>query len=472
MFNKELYPTPNSVIEAMCFGFDFSYKNVLEPSAGKANILKYIKSKYDGVKLFYCEIEPELSKFCSPYANFMADDFLTLKKEDVSHIDYFVMNPPFSADDTHILHTWNIAKDGAVIISLCNSNTINDYRRAYYKDAQSLERIIDFYGHIKRLGNVFSNAERHTDVNVSLAVLTKPITNEESYFDLNEFETQDFDDFDGEDGVKTYNYIEAVVNAYRATAKELEKQAEIAVNISKLVKPFDVRMPDLAFVIKEEDKEVTIETILVKLRINFWQKIFEKMNMRKFETAALRAQINEFFKTQQQIPFTMKNIYKMIEMVLGTHSGRMDKALVEAFDLITSKSAENKHSWGETWKTNIPDGLAKKFILNYVSFPNSWSGRIDISGSNADAFDDFHKAVMYHLGSDLNNHKTLRSFFSQDFLSKEWGRYVYFGVFEVKCYKKGTIHVKFQNEKDWELINRKVAEIKGYPLPENISKKK
>jgi hypothetical protein len=308
MFNKDFYPTPFEVIEKMCFGFDFSSSNILEPSAGKANILKYIKSKYDGVKLFYCEIEPELSKFCSPYANFMAADFLTLKKEDVSHIDFFVMNPPFSAEDTHILHAWNIAKDGAVIISLCNSNTVNDYRRSYYRDAQNITRIIEFYGHVKILGSVFSNSERNTNVSVSLVVLTKPVTNEDSFFDLNEFETQDFDDFNGEEGIKTYNYIEAVVNGYRATAKELEKQTEIAVNISKITKQFDVRLHDLAFVVKEEDKEVTVENILVKLRIAFWQKIFEKMNMRKFETTALRAQINEFFKTQQQIPFTMKNI--------------------------------------------------------------------------------------------------------------------------------------------------------------------
>lgn len=38
--------------------------------------------------------------------------------------------------------------------------------------------------------------------------------------------------------------------------------------------------------------------------------------------------------------------------------------------------------------------------------------------------------------------------------------------FEIKGYKKGTVHVKFKDDKIWALFNRRVAEIKGYPLPE------
>ena len=36
-----------------------------------------------------------------------------------------------------------------------------------------------------------------------------------------------------------------------------------------------------------------------------------------------------------------------------------------------------------------------------------------------------------------------------------------------KCFKKGTMHLKFQNEKHWETINLAYAKIKGQVLPES-----
>lgn len=40
--------------------------------------------------------------------------------------------------------------------------------------------------------------------------------------------------------------------------------------------------------------------------------------------------------------------------------------------------------------------------------------------------------------------------------------------FDLKFYKKGTVHIKFIDMKVWELLNRKYAEIKGQVLPEKI----
>src|SRR5690606_24958183 len=48
----------------------------------------------------------------------------------------------------------------------------------------------------------------------------------------------------------------------------------------------------------------------------------------------------------------------------------------------------------------------------------------------------------------------------------QWGKWFEWGFFRIRCYKKGTVHFEFREEKDWIAFNQKVAKIKGYPLPE------
>ncbi len=40
--------------------------------------------------------------------------------------------------------------------------------------------------------------------------------------------------------------------------------------------------------------------------------------------------------------------------------------------------------------------------------------------------------------------------------------------FEIKGFKKGTLHLKIKNIRDWELLNRAYAQAKGSTLPEKI----
>ena len=66
----------------MTAGLEIHGKHILEPSAGSGNIV----------------------------------DFLTLEKTDVSHFDFIIMNPPFSTQNDHILHAWEIAPAGCQIV--------------------------------------------------------------------------------------------------------------------------------------------------------------------------------------------------------------------------------------------------------------------------------------------------------------------------------------------------------------------
>jgi hypothetical protein len=52
----------------------------------------------------------------------------------------------------------------------------------------------------------------------------------------------------------------------------------------------------------------------------------------------------------------------------------------------------------------------------------------------------------------------------------EPNKWYQWGFFEVKFFKKGTMHVKFRDENEWYLINKAYGELKGFSLPETYKK--
>lgn len=55
--NKDLYPTPQNIIDKMLCDLDFSIiKSVLEPSAGKGNIVDALKQKEGNTSRYYTKL--------------------------------------------------------------------------------------------------------------------------------------------------------------------------------------------------------------------------------------------------------------------------------------------------------------------------------------------------------------------------------------------------------------------------------
>jgi predicted RNA methylase len=183
MFGKDFYPTPDNVIEIMMANIWIPEKVILEPSAGKGNIVDFLQL-CNAKEVIACEINADLRKILSGKCNIIAADFFDLRAEQVSHINMIVMNPPFSADEKHILHAWEIAPGGCEIIALCNSETLNN---RYSRNRAVLRELIETNGTSYQLEACFSEAERETDVHVSLVHLFKPASGEmefDGYFDM------------------------------------------------------------------------------------------------------------------------------------------------------------------------------------------------------------------------------------------------------------------------------------------------
>lgn len=463
MFGKDFYPTPKSVIEMMVGAVDVCNKIVLEPSAGKGNIVDYLKT--NGAKdILTCEIEPNLAKIVSQKSRFINSDFFDVKREDVSHIDLIIMNPPFSQDDKHILHAWEIAPPGCEIISLCNYYTLDN---SFSQNRKMLNEIINYNGRYDDLGNCFSSSERETDVRVACVHLHKNGSGSdefEGYFDVDpDMEQQ-------EEGIVRYDYIRDIVGRYVQAVSMFDgvmKASEEVNAVTSTIYSYGIKFG--AFDTSRQNyTAITRDEFKKDLQKRCWNKVFNDMKMDKYVTSGVLETINKFVEKQEHVPFTVKNVYKMVEMIVGTHSDRMGKVIIEAFDLICSFSSDNSTA-GETWKTNSNYMINKRFIIPYITeadFYGTPRPYVYLTYRGWTQLNDILKGLCHLTGSNFDEIVELRVFIDKGKL--EWGKWhTWEPFFRVRGYKKGTMHFEFIDEDVWAKFNKHVAKIKGWRLPNN-----
>ena len=461
MFNADFYPTPSEVIDQMIYGIDLAGKVILEPSGGKGNIVDHLK-QYAPKEVIACELDANLRKILQHKCKVIANDFTTVTSDMVSHIDCIIGNPPFSADEKHIIHAFEIAPDGCEIVMLCN---ISSYKNAYSSFRQHFKAIVDQYGSITYLGECFDTAERTTGVKIGLVRIKKPGSNEGDFtgFFMDE-EPQE----QQENGIMPYNFVRDLVNRYVSACKLFEKQVELGTEMNALTSSFF--SSQLAFSCEKDKAPYLYNDFKKDMQKSAWQWVFAKMNMQKHATKGLKEDINKFVERQTNVPFTMRNIYKMIEIVIGTTSSRMDKAIIEVFDKLTQHYYENRYNV-EGWKTNSHYLINEKFIMPQIT-EIGWSGEMKIRRwdrySNYELVDDLTKALCYITGTNYDDIPNMEEVVKN---GATWGQWFDWAFFSIRCYKKGTCHMKFKDRDTWAILNQNIARIKGYPLPESIKRK-
>ena len=463
--NADFYPTPEEVINTMMLGEDILGKTILEPSAGSGNIVKWLKNNGAG-EVIVCEKDKHLQKFLTGECNLLAEDFLSVTAEQVSHVDYIVMNPPFSDGAKHILHAYEIAPVGCTIIALCNSSNL---KKRWNESYATLQETIELYGNSEWLGNVFDTAERKTDVDVSLVKLYKEGEAGNEFSNYMFSSEDDALNTNQTEGLVQYNVVRDMVNRYISAVQLFDETMAASRKINE-VACFDDStggfLP-IEFVVVDCNRkvvQVSRQQYKKQLQKYYWRIIFNKLNMEKYATQELRNQINKFIEKQSNVPFTMHNIYQVLNMVIQTTGQRMNKALEEAFDMICSFSAENSTA-GEKWKTNANYMVNRKFIVPYMtsydSRYNNTHVRLCSSGNEA-KINDVVKALCYVNGVTYDEKQSLRNFIYKGMSYGEWYEWSFF---RIKAFKKGTMHFEFLNENVWIQFNQQVAKQRGWALP-------
>lgn len=427
--NIDFYPTPAEVIERMMEDETVADKVVLEPSAGKGNIVDWLLSR-GASRVIACEKDPNLRTILQGKCEVVADDFLTLRPEDVSHVDMIVMNPPFSSDMKHITHAYGIAPAGCTVIALCNGSHIE---KGYANETElAFRQLIEDHGYSEGLGQCFGRSERPTDVWVSLVKLYKPGQGA-SEFDGYLFDGAPDLTMGGGDrpGVMTYDFIRDVVTRYcRAVAAfdEVKAKADEINALAQFPGAGRYDTPPIQFKAIRTDTDRHFETIShdrykKELQKYFWRVIFSKMELEKYATKQLREQINKFVERQQNVPFSMRNIYRVIDIIFQTNGQRMRNAVCEAFDTICSFSAENSTA-GEKWKTNSNYMVNRKFIVPYITDGYDFMGdarpHVELcSWGNTELVEDISKALCFITGTRYENLESLR----EACRNRPWGQW-------------------------------------------------
>ena len=462
MFNPDFFPTPPEVAAEMLDPLDLRGRTVLEPSAGSGNLVRECLTR-GAAEVLWCEAEPQLGDMltsirgATPAHSYR--DFLQVHPADVSHIDLICMNPPFSADERHILHAWEIAPPGCEIVALCNWNTIEGHYRGLQLRLASL---IDAYGSKESLGECFSTAERPTRVCVGLVRLRKPgqLSGDSGEFD-GFFLGPDDIEAQGE-GIIPYRRSRDIVNRYVEACRIYDEQVEAATRLHGVLDGFFGK--DLGLQVTVEGAPVTRNRFRKDLQKAAWKHVFAEFLPAQMATSQLAKDINAFVEKQSRIPFTERNIYRMLQIVAGTQDQRVDRAVEEAIDSLTKHTKENRYGV-QGWVTNSGYMLNRRFIRSFMAEP-SWSNpslvRVKTYGSQSDEIRDLIKALCFITGRPFEDVGQPEPG-DNTYTPGEWHDW---GFFRFKAFKKGTVHFEFKDEEVWAAVNARYARIKGQVLPE------
>lgn len=479
MFDREFYPTLEETLEQM--QIDCSGAIVYEPQAGKGDIVDYCIS-HGAKEVIASELNDELRSILNTKCRVIGKDSFDIEAADISHVDQIIMNPPFSNADKHILHMYEIAPEGCEITAICNWETIDC---TYTQTRRQLERLVSNYGWSRNIGQQFVAAERTTQAEIGLIKLFKPVVSDNSGFEG--FFMEEDEEEAQADGLMPFNEVRALVQRYVGAMKQFDVMKEALGNLEYNTSALG--MSSFSISVGHNDTVTTKEEFGKALQKKSWNHIIDKMGVRSMVTSGMLEDINKFVEIQNNVPFTMKNVYHMINMIIQTRQHNFDKALVKVVDNFTRHTHENRFSV-EGWKTNESHMLGKKFIVEHACCRKDGGG-IEIGEyyqrTNAGYLNDLVKVLCYLNGEKYDGKDSFEYMRNPTDLIKEsrysekmipsrrfepntW--YDFHRFFKFKGFKKETLHIVFKDERDWYLLNQRYGQLNGFDLPENLKKKK
>lgn len=503
----EFYPTPLSVIEKMFEPYKKVYKHretygfntweeervyyaindriILEPSAGKGDLLDFIKEHNSSKKNIYCiESNPELQLILRGKGYKLIDnDFLNYHGDYI--FNFIIMNPPFSNGDEHLLKAWDILDEGD-IICLLNAETI---RNPYSKKRELLKHIIDENGSVEYLGNVFSDAERTTDIEIALIRLHKKSKTKKFDFEFKNVTNEEHLKFEENtigNPVATRDIIGNMILQYNKLKEIYIEYNKIKAALSFYSKGLMSKDKGIFSVIEQCKGDTKIERyneFCDGMKQEIWANVISQIGMERYMTSAVKKNFNQFTQEQGTLDFTKENVQSLINMLLENSSNILDQAIIDVFDLFTSYYKENRLII-DGWKTNNKYKVNQKVILpswvkwgEYMSSydKNKFADTFKTCYSKYDQYRDIDKALCYLTGKKYETiykiHDSLENRFKElgNIGSASFDGTCESEFFDMLFYKKGTLHITFKDKRIWQEFNMRACNGKNW-LPDSEKK--
>lgn len=494
--NKDFYPTPQNIIDRMVDGLDFKMiHTILEPSAGKGNIVEALKKKeeirnkwYQTVNLNIDCIENDQNlRHILKGKGFRVvhDDFLTY--DTMKEYDLILMNPPFSNGCKHLLKALEMQKrNGGAVVCLLNAETIKNQCN---NERLTLVRFLEEYNaDIQYIDNAFVDAERKTAVEIALIKVQLPAVQRESFILDNLQKAKEQREYEYETDntqVAENNFLKAIVEQYK-----MEVEAGI-----KLIKEYYAMSPYIMCSFgKNKQTGETVQTggcvlslhigkntasvneYIREIRGKYWRALFENPKFIGKLTDNLRREYYNKITELKDYDFSLYNIYEIkIDMQKKVVKG-VEDTIVELFDEFSHKhyyydeTSKNIHYFNG-WKTNKAWIVNKKVIIplsGYKDLDYSWGGFKPTHRDVMSKLQDIEKCFNYldgGLTEAVDLEESLK--FAEEY---EETKDIALKYFNITFYKKGTCHITFTNEELLKKFNIFGAQHKGW-LPPSYGKK-
>ncbi len=484
---KEFYPTPEELVNKMLDGVNLNYvKTVLEPSAGKGDIVQGLKShaKYQNLDIDCVEINKDLRN-CLKGAGYrvVGDDFLTYTT--MKQYDLIVMNPPFSNGDAHLLKALKMQQRyGGAVVALVNAETIrNPYTNLRKELVQMIENAD---GTVEYLEHAFLDAERQTDVEIALVKVKFQEPEHISSIMDKLHKEKAVEESDPEETLADNDFIKAIVDQYQMEIKAgcrliEEYKAMQPYILSSFSQKNEKSMYDYNCVLnlKIGDQKASVNGFIKKVREKYWSTLFTNP---KF-TGKLTSNVLEEYKSKihelRDVEFSVFNILEVKWDMMQNVAKGIERSIIDLFDLFCSgwfsEDMGTTIHYYNGWKTNSAYKVNKKAIARFNAFSNYdkhfdpiWSS-YSYDGGCMKRLNDMEKCFNY-----LDNGRTDDGVGMENILNNAvkngQTRNIELKYFTVTFYKKGTCHIVFKDEELLKKFNLYGAQKKGW-LPPSYGKK-
>lgn len=464
--NKDFYPTPRDLFYKLIDGKRYIDGRILEPSAGKGDLIKYIKelNRRDSVRVDAIEKDERLAgMLMSDGINVVWDDFLTY--ETFKEYDVIIMNPPFSNGVDHVLKALELAEkqiSRCEIYAILNKETLAN---AYSNKRQELLRKLNEHkAKIRYVQGAFVDAERRTDVEVALIhVKVEKAGAGKSIYDKIPFvNVENASDDELSTALSTYvkqseiqakiDDIERLVLEYE-TACDLAKKAYKAIRdkeafiqyINKVNGGKSVYNRKLSYVVSKPFTANDLNEELDRLRRGYWQLILDTDDFKAMLTNDAIQELNKRLSLAEEMEINLPNI-KMLLMALNYNKRDiLVESVVSIFKKITkyhmNQYSTNIHYYNG-WKTNDAYKINKKIIIPIKHSFDSWDFKTDYMLINDDVRNFINDIIKAFQLLDPSVTGEFTSINNQEFECD---------ILRFKMFLNGNVHVWFKNER---LLNK------------------
>lgn len=468
MFENSFYPTPKPLVRKMLakIKLDIWSASVLEPSAGKGDIVDALTDEFYGERrqsvarrenIFTIEIDEDLQATLRGKNYHVIDaDFLTFAGPD--KFDLIIGNPPFDTGDQHLLKAIDIMYCGEIVF-LLNAETL---KNPYTNTRKELvKRLAELNADIEYIQDAFIDAERPTGVEVALIhIVIERHVEEDIFNDVKNADEIEVEDIETDHEVSTRKSIQELVAEYnQIITMGTETIIGYFKHYKKIGQYIGLNRKADEYVSNGGDMTAQMQSqvndLLVTVRTDFWRKVLDLKDVKNRMTQKRLDEFEHQIKSQCFMDFTEFNIRQFILNLINGYEDILTKAVLEIFDMFTIRHSYSKGVYEDNvhyfngWKTNNAFKVSKKVIIPIYGgygkgpFIDDYSGEWKMSYDVPRKTRDIDITMNYFNG--LNDYYAIHEALEHAF-SRGESRKIESTHFTLTAYKKGTLHLVFNDE--------------------------